>query len=163
MLKGISPDKISQQRLYSQRKEDNMTDRFDVFAKVNVDLIGKMCDEAIPTICFDGGDVLSGWIHETFCLTESGLTFETWESGGYQKELNEEERPSNGEELKSFIIKGKIPLPRWSNRSGLEFLNKVMNELTDEEIKHRIAQVRDALNKCRDIERNETAARVFGV
>jgi hypothetical protein len=160
--KHIADDNLIATTHLSQRKEDKMK-RFDIFSKIDVAKLGEMCDEGIPTICFDGGDVYEGWSHETFRLTESGLTFERWESGGYQDSENEEERPSNKEELKSFVLNGQLPLPRWSNQSGLEFLNKIMNKIPEDEIKHRIAQIRDALNKCRDIERVEAAARVFGV
>jgi hypothetical protein len=136
---------------------------FDVFTKIDATKIGTGHSEKVPEICFGGADTYEGWVHEIFRLTEKGLTFEAWESGGYEESKNEEERPSNKEELKSFILRGKIPLASWSNRAGLEFLNKIMNDIPEEEIKHRIAQVRDALNKCRDIERIETAARILGV
>ncbi len=142
-----------------------MSGKFDVFESLNPDRIGEMTERwgDTPIITFHGGDVYEGWIHERFFLTEKGLRFEAWESGGYQESYNEGERPASVEELKARIRSGDIPLARWSNRKGLEFVNKVMNEITEEEILKRIRQVRDALNKCRDIERIEAAARVFGL
>lgn len=140
-----------------------MSDKFDVFSKIDIQKLGEKCDSSDPFITFDGGDVYEGWLHEMFSLTEKGLRFEAWESGGHQESLNEDERPASVEELKDRIRSGQIPLPSWSNQKGLEFVNSVMNEITEEEILKRIRQVRDALNKCRDIERIEAAARVFGL
>ncbi|MDO8659200.1 MAG: hypothetical protein Q7K54_01230 [Candidatus Parcubacteria bacterium] len=136
--------------------------RFDIFTRIP-NTIGEMVDGDNLIITFDGGDTIEGFLHEEYKLTEVGLEFSAWDSGGYRESLNEDLRPASKDELLAKIRSGQMPLARWSNRKGLEFLNSVMNGVTEEEIHKRIAQVRDSLNKSRDIERIEAAARVFGL
>lgn len=137
---------------------------FDIYKKYPEDVvIGVSCNSDDPTIVFDGGDTLEGWLQETYRMSESGLEYSAWDSGGYQTGLNVKARRATFSELKLRILRGDVPLPKPSNRRGLDLINSVINGISENETRRRIAQVRDALNKCRDPERIEAAARVFGL
>ncbi|MDP2704299.1 MAG: hypothetical protein Q8P01_03685 [bacterium] len=144
---------------------------FDVFSKLgSLDDLGSLVDPltTTPTVAFEGRSI-RGYIQETFRFTEIGWTYYAWICEGYVPDdyesnlWEQEEHPSSTDEILAKIKAGELPLPKRSNREGLDFLNRLVNGIPEDELKGRIRQIRDALNKCRDLERIEAAARVFGV
>ncbi|OGC69918.1 hypothetical protein A2415_00145 [candidate division WWE3 bacterium RIFOXYC1_FULL_39_7] len=117
-----------------------------------------------PTIVFEGEPTRDGlvlyffWLHPT-----KGILYEACDTGGYESRWDEEERRVDVGFLRKFIFAGRIPSPRRSDRAGLELLNLVMNDIPEEYLLKRKRQVRDALNKCRDIVKIEAAARLLGI
>lgn len=101
---------------------------YNILEQINIKKIGEMVNSDCPVICFYGGDTYDGWIHETYRVTNEGLTLEIWESGGYESnQIDEDEHIIETENLIDRIKKGDIPLPRWSNMSGLKYLNDLIN------------------------------------